>query len=310
MNLAGTSIAVTGASGFIGGYLVRALIARGARVIAVVRRPELCAALASQGAELRRADLADRATMARAFRGAEAAIANAGLISLGGHSRRALVSANVEGTRNVFHALADAGVGRALFTSSAVVYRPRADHRYREDDPLRRHDDPATPLGYYAISKAWAEHEAWQLAHELGIVLSTARPHTVYGAFDNRGFTRWFKLLMRAPIAAFPTQLMLPSVYAGDLAEAMCRMLERTVAHGRAYNISGEPDRFDYWDLFCAYREAGGRVPRVVLPMPVPLRRSFVIARAERDLDFENRAPVDAFRDMLALERANGAPLA
>ncbi|HMV67179.1 MAG TPA: NAD(P)H-binding protein, partial [Myxococcota bacterium] len=48
-----STIAVTGATGFLGRYLVRALLRRGARVVAVVRNPARVPAMAEAGVELR-----------------------------------------------------------------------------------------------------------------------------------------------------------------------------------------------------------------------------------------------------------------
>ena len=124
----------------------------------------------------------------------------------------------------------------------------------------------------------------------------------MYGAFDKTGFTSWMLRFTRMPgITVFPTHLRIPNVYAGDLAEAMARMLERPRSAGLAYNIAGDPD-VTFWDMLGAYRHAGGAVPRVVVPVPVPLAYRYRTDRAERDLDFANRAPEKAFADMLARE--------
>ncbi len=311
MDLKSSTVAVTGATGFIGGYLVRALLGRGARVVAAVRSPHKMNGLASDNPsqlEVRKADLGDRAALTRAFEGCDAVLSNAGLVSIGTHSRDELMRANAEGTQNVFEAMHDAGVRRAVMTSSASAYARKpggaiAACAYVESDPLWQPDAPVTRPLYYAVSKAVAEREAWRVAGERGIDLSVARPSGVFGAHDRTGFTLWLQRFTRLPITVFPTHLYIPNVYAGDLAEAMMRMLERPVASGKAYNVTGDND-VSYWRMLKAFRAAGGRVPRVVLPFPVPLRYAYPLDRAERDLDFANRDPVDAFTDMMALESA------
>ena len=75
MDLTDMRVALTGATGFLGSHLARALIARGATVCGVVRRPERGAWLAELGVELRTADLADPLALARAFDGVDAVIA-------------------------------------------------------------------------------------------------------------------------------------------------------------------------------------------------------------------------------------------
>lgn len=306
LDLARSRVAVTGATGFIGRYLVRALLARGAHVVGVVRSPEKVPALAAAGVELRKADLGDPAALAAGFAGADAVISNAALIALGRNQRSQLIATNVEGTRNVFEAARAAGVARIVQTSSAQVYRPKWSHVYEETDPLRSAGELALPLSDYSVSKAEGEQEAWRLAERYGIALSTARPQVVFGAHDQHSFTHYFKRLMAPRVTVFPTHLRFPSIYAGDLAEAMCRMLERPEASGRAYNIANEPDRHTVWDLLRAFRAAGGRVPSLVLPVPVPVRRRFVIDRATQDLEWRNRPLVQSFHEMLALERSGG----
>lgn len=301
-DLAQSTVAVTGATGFIGRYIVRALADRGCNVIAVVRNPERATALKEICGEIRKADLADRRALALAFRGVDAVISNAAMVSVGGKSRQELIATNVDGTTHIFEAMLDAGVTRCVQTSSAVAYRAKKSHYYHEDDPLRSASEDGNTLSYYAVSKACAEERAWQLSREFDIGLTTVRPHTVYGANDRGTFTRWLKRLMTPPISVFPVKLLLPPVYAGDLAEAICRILERPQSIGRAYNIAGEPGKDSYWDMMCAYRRAGGHTPLLVLPILVPMKRSYSIGRAERDLDFSNRSLDEGFRDTLRLE--------
>jgi nucleoside-diphosphate-sugar epimerase len=103
-------------------------------------------------------------------------------------------------------------------------------------------------------------------------------------------------------VTVYPTHLRLPSVYVDDLAEAMCRMLERPVAAGKAYNIAGEPGT-TYWQLLEAYAAAGGHRAPWIIPVPVPLERRFDITRAQRDLDFTNRPLHEGFADLIRRER-------
>lgn len=304
--LAGQRVAVTGATGFIGRYIVRSLLGHGAHVVAVVRNPDKVPSFREMGVELRRADLADREALAAGFAGADAVISNAGVISLAGSSRAALIEQNLVGTRNVFLAIADAGVKRAIQTSSASVYANKRGQYYTEDDALRTADDLNLPFTAYAISKACAETEAWRLADAHGVALSTVRPHSVHGAFDRNSFTKYFKMLVKPPITVFPTHMRFPSVYAGDIGEAMCLMLTTAAAHGRAYNICGEPGEHSYWDLLEAWKAAGGKVPKIVIPVPVPISYRYSIRRAQEDLGWENRPLVDGFREMIALEKAEG----
>lgn len=303
MDLAGQKIAVTGASGFIGRYLVRALHTRGAEVQAVVRAPDRLAGLPKDRVHPRVADLTDRDALTAAFDGARAVINNAALVSVVKGQKNAYIHANVLGVENVLHAARDAGVTRVVHMSSAVAYRKKPGHTYEESDPLWSGDEPSHRFSHYAVSKGAGERTAWALAERFGLELSTARPHTVFGAHDRGTFSIWLERFMRSPITVWPVYLRFPSIYAGDLAEAVLRMLERKSAVHRAYNLASPPEAASYWDLMQAYRQTGGGRARLVIPFPVPILRRYPTDRAERDLDFTPRPLLDAFTHMHRLTR-------
>src|SRR5512135_2752423 len=142
MELRGARVAVTGATGFLGRYLVDALLDAGARPIGVVRNPDRVPSLRARGVELRRADLADRGALAAGFAGADAVVSNAALLPLG-NGPAALEQANVVGTRNVYAAVADAGVRRAVQISSVAVYGMFAQGVVDEERPLLADDTRA-----------------------------------------------------------------------------------------------------------------------------------------------------------------------
>ena len=300
LDLRGARVAVTGATGFIGRHLVAVLLDRGADVTAVVRRPDAAREAFGPRVRVVEADLADEAALRAAFTGVDAVMANAALVSVATRDRRALVQTNVKGVERTYRAMADAQVTRAVHTSTAVAYQPKAGHRYHEDDPLYPADAHSHPLNHYGVTKAAGERKAVEVCAANGIDLSICRPHTVFGHHDRGTFTRWFLRILSPPVTVFPSHLFLPAIYAGDLAEAMCRMLERDVARGRAYNVCSDPDAVSYWDLMRAYRKAGGRTPKVVLPVPVPIARRYSTERMQSELGLSPRPPVEAFRAMLA----------
>src|SRR5437762_4314088 len=169
MDLRGAAVAVTGATGFLGRYLVDGLLARGARVIGVVRNPGRVPGPAARGVELRQADLGERDGLARGFAGAQAVVSNAALFSLRNRSWEDHQRANIQGTENVFGALADAGVRRVVHVSSVAVYRAHRP-RVAEDAPQLTPDTRRTLTNAYSVSKALSEQLAWRLAarYEIG----------------------------------------------------------------------------------------------------------------------------------------------
>src|SRR2546429_2772456 len=218
MDLRGAAVAVTGATGFLGRYLVDGLLARGARVIGVVRNPGRVPGLAARGVELRQADLGERDGLARGFAGAQAVVSNAALFSLRNRSWEDHHRANIRGTENVFGALADAGVRRVVHVSSVAVYRAHRP-RVTEDAPQLAAGTRRTATNAYSVSKAVSEQRAWRLAAQYGLELTAVRPCAIYGAFDPN-FTAVVRPPARPPLTGMPAPLHPPPVYAGGGAGA------------------------------------------------------------------------------------------
>src|SRR3954468_17081972 len=104
---------VTGATGFVGSHVARALVARGDDVRVTVRAGSSREALAGLDVEPVTARLGDRAALRRALRGVDRVFHVAGTTDLGA-SPAVLTRVNVEGTRNVMEEALAAGVERVV----------------------------------------------------------------------------------------------------------------------------------------------------------------------------------------------------
>jgi nucleoside-diphosphate-sugar epimerase len=299
MELRGKRIAVTGATGFLGRYIVDALLARGAHVVGVVRNPDRVPELAAKGVELRKADLAEPDRLAAGFASADAVVSNAALFSLGNQSWADHERANVEGTRNVMTACAKAGVKRVVHVSSVAVYGIFARGRLHEDAPQLGPETRRMPWNVYATSKAISEQEAWRLARQHGLDLTTVRPCTIYGAHDPN-FMPLFKRVSSWPVSFKPVGLRQSYVYAGDVADGIALVLEQDRSIGRAYNLAGDGESWQ--DLTDAWRAAGGKTPSLAVPIPVPIAPQFDSTRAKQDLGWRPRPLADGVREMIAME--------
>jgi dihydroflavonol-4-reductase len=173
-------VLVTGATGFIGSHVVRALLARGDDVRVTVRATSRDESLAGLDVERVTADLGDRAALRRAARGIERAFHVAGTTNLR-LAPEQLRRINVDGTRNVLEACLAAGVQRAVHVSSVSAIGPA-----RRGGALdERHVRPG-PLGIpYPDSKHAAELEALRVAAR-GLDVVLACPGHVLGAGDDR----------------------------------------------------------------------------------------------------------------------------
>lgn len=144
---------VTGGSGFVGGHLVRRLLADGWRVRAIGRSIEARAGVQALGAEPVAGDLSDRAALARAVEGVDVVFHVAAHFKLWGPTslfRRI----NVDGTRNLVEAAERSGVRRVVYVSAAAVVmgHPEPMRGATEDLALRR-----MRFAPYSSSKAEAE---------------------------------------------------------------------------------------------------------------------------------------------------------
>jgi dihydroflavonol-4-reductase len=299
------TIAVTGATGFLGRYFVRELHEQGANVVAVVRNPGKVPEMKRDGIELRIADLADSTALSCAFAGCDAVIANAGQVSLNPDYDE-LIRQNLDGTRNTLRACANADVPRVVAISSASVYQKiRPDMAVDETAPLRTADDKRHRFSIYPISKAMAEQESWRLVQELQLKMTAIRPYAIFGAFDQHSFSYWFEWLMRWPLLApYPVGLNLPLVYAGDLARAVCATLTTEKAIGEAFNVGG--DNIDFWEFYNIWVEAGGFHPSLRIPLPVPFKRLFDDRKIRNMTGWQPRPFVDSCRETLTTIQQQG----
>lgn len=280
-------LAITGANGFLGSHLVDQALARGHEVLGVCRRPE--AQPARAGVAWRHGDLGDPASLARAFAGADAVVANAALApGTAGGTAEAYAVANVRGARHQVEQAAAVGCERVVYISSVAVYRTSLWRRLDEAGPRRDPDHPAfdwsrfTTDPGYAESKARAERGAWQAAATTGVRLTALRPGPIYGPRDRKITARYLAMIERG---VAPT-VRVPHAHAADIARAAVVAAERPSTAGRAYNTTGAS--VPVWRAVRALARALDRGR--VWPLPVPLGARFDDRAARRDLGFMPRS--------------------
>lgn len=171
-------IAVTGASGFLGGAVARALLARGDKVRCIQR--SAVPALESLGAECVRCDLAKADAVLGALAGCDAVLHVAAKAGVWGPEQE-FWQANVVGTRSVLTACKRLGIGRLVYTSTPSVVHAGGDVAgLDERAPIAEHF--AAP---YPRTKAIAEREVLQ-ANGPELATLALRPHLVWGPGDTQ----------------------------------------------------------------------------------------------------------------------------
>ena len=173
-------IVVTGASGHLGNTVVRMLLERGLPVRAVLRRLDP-PSLEGLRVERVRGDLLDRASLERAFTGADWVIHTAALISTQNADRTNLERINIEGTHNVIEAVLASGAKRAVFVSSVEALDL---HKRIVSDAEVDGFHPETTVMAYGRTKALATLEVLKAVRERGLPAVVVAPSGFIGPYD------------------------------------------------------------------------------------------------------------------------------
>ncbi|NOT07000.1 MAG: NAD(P)-dependent oxidoreductase, partial [Gemmatimonadales bacterium] len=203
-------VLVTGATGFVGGHLVDALLRRGDTVTALVRSRAKGEALAKRGVTPAPGDLADDAALRAAARGQEVVYHLAGLVAA--HSEAEFQTVNADGTARLVAAVAaGAPSARLVLVSSMAAAGPSpAGGKLTGTEPAR-------PVTAYGRSKLAGE----RAVAEGPLPWTILRPPAVYGPGDLE-LLRVFKATAFGAVPVFGGGGQeLSMVYGPDLAEAI-----------------------------------------------------------------------------------------
>jgi nucleoside-diphosphate-sugar epimerase len=252
---------VTGATGFIGGRLVRQLVADGHDVVALVRRPGDGPPLEALGIEVVRGDIREPSTLTGPMDGADGVFHVAGWYRVGARDRSQAEAINVQGTRNVLEAAANAGVPRIVYTSTIAVF---GDTGGKKVDATYRHDGPW--LSEYDRTK-WLAH--YQVALPMmadGLPLIIVQPGLVIGPGDPSNVGDALRSYLRRRLPAIPEQGGCWA-HVDDTARGHIQAMEREQI-GACYILAGECRTWKE-ALEIAHEVTGVRPPRIVLPAAV-----------------------------------------
>lgn len=173
-------VLVTGGSGFIGAHVVRVLLDRQHAVRCLVRAGSRLDNLAGLPVEVAEGDLVRPGTLPAAVASCDWVMHCAADYRLGVRDPDALYRVNVEGTRNLLQAAADAGVTRFVHTSSVGALGLHADRTpANETSPVQLDD----MIGHYKRSKFLAERVAEEWAAR-GLPVVIVNPSTPVGEMD------------------------------------------------------------------------------------------------------------------------------
>lgn len=321
---------VTGATGFVGAAVARALLQEGWEVRALARKGSDRRNLQSLAVEVIEGDLADALSLQPALAGCEALFHVAADYRLGAFDPEQLYKTNVEGTRNILNAARAARVRRVVYTSSvATIGIPKDGSAGTEASPSTLAD----MIGHYKRSKFLAEEVARE-AVRAGTAVVIVNPSTPVGPGDVKP-TPTGQMVFDAAAGRMPAYVDtgLNIVHVDDVASGHLLAFHRGRV-GERYILGGQ-DMTLREILVEIARLTGRKPPNVRLPaglvMPIAYvaegfarvtgrstritvegvrmarkRMFFSSAKAVGELGYQWRAPTLAFADAITWFRDQG----
>ncbi|HEY2829029.1 MAG TPA: NAD-dependent epimerase [Thermoanaerobaculia bacterium] len=311
----GTSVVVTGAAGFIGYSVARALLQRGDSVIGVdnlndyydvsLKEARLRDLAPFERFEFVKADIADEARLREVFEKRPSRIvhlaAQAGVrYSL--VNPHAYVDSNIRGFLNVLEAARAGGIEHLVYASSSSIYGANTRQ------PFSEHQNVDHPISLYAATKKANELMAHTYAHLFGIPSTGLRFFTVYGPWGRPDmalfkFTRG--ILNDEPIPIYNRgQMVRDFTYVDDVVEGVLRVLDRPATADEGWN-GNDPDPATSHAPYRIYNIGNDR-PVLLLDYIAAIERTL---GKKAKLDLQPMQPGDVAStqaDVTELERAIG----
>jgi dihydroflavonol-4-reductase len=254
-------VLVTGASGFVGAAVARALIRHGYRVRAMVRENSPRTNLAGLDAEVVVGDLLDRESLDRAMAGVRSVCHVAADYRIWAADPEEIVRNNLAGTRNVMEAALAGLVEHLVYTSSVATLRPNPTGAADEN----REASPEQAVGAYKRSKVIAERAVEKMIKDNGLQAVIVMPSTPIGPRDVRP-TPTGRIVVEAAQGRMPAfvESGLNLVHVDDVAEGHVLALQKGRV-GEKYILGGQDVSLREM-LGTIARLVGRRAPTVSIP--------------------------------------------
>jgi dihydroflavonol-4-reductase len=227
-------IAVTGANGLLGSFIVRRLLKANERCIALRRHSSDISLLEDAGKiNWQHADILDPISMEEAFKNVDVVVHAAAMVSFNPRERKKIHEVNVVGTQNVVNACLAAGVKRLIHISSvAALGRTRENPFITEDNKFIESSLNST----YAETKYLAELEVYR-GQEEGLGVIVVNPSVILAPADwNKSSAKLFKYVYDQK--PFYIDNNLNYVDVRDVAEAIYRLI-RAEMLGEKFILNG-----------------------------------------------------------------------
>lgn len=253
-------VLVTGATGFTGGHLARALEAAGHQVRALVRVPSQASDLEAGGIQLANGDVRDPAAIAAAVAKVDVVYHIAAVYRQAGVSNETYRAVNAVAVGRIVDAAAAAGVRRVVHCSTVGVHGDVEHPPANEDAPLK-------PGDIYQTTKLEGEELAREVGHRTGIQVTIVRPSGIYGPGDRRLLKLFRGVARRRWITLGSGKIYYHLTYIDDLVAGIRLCGESPAAANRTYILAGSEVTTLNELVDLTADVAGVRRPRVHLPV-------------------------------------------
>ncbi|MBI4397704.1 MAG: NAD-dependent epimerase/dehydratase family protein [Candidatus Omnitrophica bacterium] len=260
-------VLVSGATGFLGSHIVRALIQDGKEPVCLVRDMEMAgekfAGAASSGKnkiEFRKGSLDDEESLGKALEGIDAVIHTAAHVSDWDRPEK-FYKINVEGTKNLLMLAHARGVKHFIHISSLGVLGDTDQDNIDENSPMVWSGDP------YSNSKIMAEFFVRKFSGANHIPFTILRPGFIYGEGDNHFLPRLCASLKNRQFKYVGSKNnILNAVYVGNVSALVLRIIGNPECFGQTYHIT-DPGHVSIGEFIPKISKALGlSAPEKVIP--------------------------------------------
>jgi dihydroflavonol-4-reductase len=316
---------VTGATGFLGGRVVKLLRQAGHEVHALVRTPSQAKHLEELGVKLFKGDIIERDTLATPMQNTDGVFHLAAWYEIGKDPQKAH-AINVDGTRNVLEVMRDLKIPKGVYTSTAGVF---GDTGGVPRDETHRADMPK--ISEYMATKWRAHHEVAEPLIKDGLPLVMLMPTQVYGVGDKSIVHDVMNGMLRGLVPMLVSKVKYNFVHVDDVAQAHVVAMQKGKI-GESYLLGGADITGN--DIATLYQQITKKRPPLmtvppfffkmnaplmdvlsrVLPLPsfftgegmrqMSIDYTVVSNKAKRDLDWNPRSLKAILEEVLPYEMA------
>jgi nucleoside-diphosphate-sugar epimerase len=282
---------VTGATGFLGGELVKQLVGRGHQVSALVRAPEKAPLLKALGVDLHTGDITDRETLRAPMQSADGAFHVAAWYKIGVRLDGLTAErTNVEGTRNVLEIARELRIPRIVYTSTVGVFGDTAGQMVDES-----HYAHGPFLTLYDRTKWKAHYDVAVPMMRSGLPLIITMPGAIYGPGDTSALHTTLVQLLRGRLFITPRAVTFCWGYVEDTARGLRQAMDAGVP-GETYLLTGPPHTFQ--EAFALAARIAGRRQPPLHPPPLVMRAAGAVAGVLERWDLRLPYSAEALRLM------------